>query len=90
MNPADGYQLGNHLTIDQVDEWLKEATESRRRSPSSCPTSDLEVDVVDIVGFHSTSTTGSVERRCETPLLQRFHKDINSRLHKQSSTLNTT
>ncbi|KAH9446073.1 hypothetical protein H4Q26_004557 [Puccinia striiformis f. sp. tritici PST-130] len=62
MNPADGYQLGNHLTIDQVDEWLKEATESRR-SPSLCPTSDLEVDVVDIVGFHSTSTTGSVERR---------------------------
>ncbi|KAH9450395.1 hypothetical protein Pst134EA_027098 [Puccinia striiformis f. sp. tritici] len=62
MNPADSYQLGDHLTIDQVDQWLKEATESRR-SLSSSPTSDLEVDIVDIVGSHSTSTTGSVKRR---------------------------
>ncbi|POW02166.1 hypothetical protein PSHT_12177 [Puccinia striiformis] len=61
MNPADSYQLGDHLTIDQVDQWLKEATESRR-SRSSSPTSDLEVDIVDIVGSHSTSTTGSVKR----------------------------
>ncbi|POW08030.1 hypothetical protein PSTT_07815 [Puccinia striiformis] len=61
MNPADSYQLGDHLTIDQVDQWLKEATESRR-SLSSSPTSDLEVDIVDIVGSHSTSTTGSVKR----------------------------
>ncbi|POW16698.1 hypothetical protein PSTT_01208 [Puccinia striiformis] len=62
MNPADSYQLGDHLTIDQVDQWLKEATESRR-SRSSSPTSDLEVDIVDIVGSHLTSTTGSVKRR---------------------------
>ncbi|KAI9614987.1 hypothetical protein KEM48_005819 [Puccinia striiformis f. sp. tritici PST-130] len=62
MNPADGYQLGDHLTINQVDQWLKEATKScPSRSPS--PTSDLEVDVVDIVGSHSTLTTGSVKRR---------------------------
>ncbi|KAI9619475.1 hypothetical protein H4Q26_014237, partial [Puccinia striiformis f. sp. tritici PST-130] len=54
--------LGDPLTIDQVDEWLKEAEESRP-SWSSSPTSDLEVHVVDSVGSHSTPTTGSVKRQ---------------------------
>ncbi|POW04199.1 hypothetical protein PSHT_11420, partial [Puccinia striiformis] len=48
MNPEDNFRIGDHATIDQVDEWLRAAMASHR-SASESLTSSFEVDDVDIV-----------------------------------------
>ncbi|KAH9444216.1 hypothetical protein Pst134EB_026594 [Puccinia striiformis f. sp. tritici] len=64
MNPEDNFRIGDHATIDQVDEWLRAAMASHR-SASESLTSSFEVDDVDIVGSCSTSTTDSVNQRSQ-------------------------
>ncbi|KAI9610479.1 hypothetical protein H4Q26_006619 [Puccinia striiformis f. sp. tritici PST-130] len=64
MNPEDNFRIGDHATIDQVDEWLRAAMASHR-SASESLTSSFEVDDVDIVGSRSTSTTDSVNQRSQ-------------------------